>query len=1147
MHWQQQHSNPVMCCCGSLDGFHRVAGCEDGTLHVYDVATGNRTRALQSETGEAVNAVEFTIDGRYVVACYGNDVVVWDVLTGDKACRAEDCHSGVIFDVATCPKDARRFATASEDGTAKVWIMNVQKASLTLMHLMRSNTKTGMSSIAWSPDGRFIATGSSPGGIRIWLAATGTPMAVLGDEAQNATVLHWSPGSQYVIAIGGSMDGLIYEPLSKEEPFRLVSHLDSVTACAWSRYGNLIATGDATGNVKLWELVELSSAMSPSSNESSDNAYSSEDEDLGLSEAERELNAHYNMILEQERREREERERQERAALEASREKLMREQQQRQEASGTRGHDDCIAPDVSDGDASPSTAPLDTTAAGVTPPAGIQATRAQEYGTGATMYASSALRDGHVWHDQGDDLIGSPTAIIGTQNEFDLAASEQSSPYSLVNRGSGRMRSVQDIDELENVKIALGRRRRLRQNQRSSSTDAKSVSTTASSEAGSEAGSEGGEGAEDALAVFAPVVEDLRFKHHVTCARLSKTQGKLLVCIRDRGAYVWDDPLVSKCATYVLQGHRANVMCGDWSPTESFVVTGSADCSAVVWDVDTERGGVMHTRLVRHSSDVLCCAWSPTDTNIIATGSVDSTVVIWLLASERNVGAASVLHHLVLHSLYVRSVAFSHDGAMMYSGSSDKTVRCWRVATGKCAFTLPKLVREEESSSVMSVACSPVEDKIVIGYRNGAVRIHNGLTGYLMISLSTGHSSEVWCCSFSPNGQYVLTGSWDKSLRCWSVETGALLWKRDKAHNAGIKTCHWVVGGGAAGPEAGMEGTYAKDGVHNRNSGSTSGGEGGGGGEAGGGGFGHDESAAALQRKKKTDRFLAVSGGMDRAVYIWEVRPSLLEQRMGYARASTSSYCPESPRSVYSVDFKRVICENLAEATSALRALHVGVVSALVHLSQALQQQCRSGADGSSDDRTIGPDGGDTTGKSGGDGKAGDVSPRSDGSSSVKSEYVKPSGGAGDDHLLDKATDLVRDSWVAMEALALVISSIGSSPSASASLSSSVTDLQESSTAPYELVTRCYAKLERVLAGCDILVESLRHHAADRRTGADIEDVRTDAGSETGGSSHVRDKKTLGDHPWHLFDVALQSVRDGHLQLERVFSVLPTLVSSSST
>ena len=98
-----------MCCCVSLDGFHRVTGCEDGTLHVYDVSSGRRIHLLQSETGEAVNALDIMIDGRYVVACYGNDVVVWEVMSGEKLCRANDCHAGVVFDVATCPKDARRF------------------------------------------------------------------------------------------------------------------------------------------------------------------------------------------------------------------------------------------------------------------------------------------------------------------------------------------------------------------------------------------------------------------------------------------------------------------------------------------------------------------------------------------------------------------------------------------------------------------------------------------------------------------------------------------------------------------------------------------------------------------------------------------------------------------------------------------------------------------------------------------------------------------------------------------------------------------------------------------------------------------------------------------------------------------------------
>ena len=82
---------------------------------------------------------------------------------------------------------------------------------------------------------------------------------------------------------------------------------------------------------------------------------------------------------------------------------------------------------------------------------------------------------------------------------------------------------------------------------------------------------------------------------------------------------------------------------------------------------------------------------------------------------------AGLLATMARHSSFVRSVAFSPDGQYLASGSTDKTVKLWRVESGECTRTME------------------------------------------------GHSLAVLSVAFSPDGQYLASGSWDNTVKLWST------------------------------------------------------------------------------------------------------------------------------------------------------------------------------------------------------------------------------------------------------------------------------------------------------------------------------------------------------------------------------------------
>jgi WD40 repeat protein len=127
----------------------------------------------------------------------------------------------------------------------------------------------------------------------------------------------------------------------------------------------------------------------------------------------------------------------------------------------------------------------------------------------------------------------------------------------------------------------------------------------------------------------------------------------------------------------------------------------------------------------------------------------------------------------------VISLAFSSDGQLLATASTDGIIRLWQVADGKLASELPK-----QEKPILSVAFSPDNALLATAGADRVVRLWRVADGKPAQTLK-GHESIVGTVAFSPDGALLASGALDGAINLWQVSDGKLL-KTLKGHTDNV-------------------------------------------------------------------------------------------------------------------------------------------------------------------------------------------------------------------------------------------------------------------------------------------------------------------------------------------------------------------------
>ncbi len=159
-------------------------------------------------------------------------------------------HRAAVEDVAYSP-DGRFLATACRAGAVRVWEAGTRR----LVRVLVTPSTTGrcLRGLAWSPDGRYLATCHQDQAVELWEVATGRQVRTLRGEAKVYAVA-WSPDGRSLAGGGWSCpDVQVWDVASGGLRQLLKGHTQSVLRLAWSPDGKKLASGSEDRTAIVWD------------------------------------------------------------------------------------------------------------------------------------------------------------------------------------------------------------------------------------------------------------------------------------------------------------------------------------------------------------------------------------------------------------------------------------------------------------------------------------------------------------------------------------------------------------------------------------------------------------------------------------------------------------------------------------------------------------------------------------------------------------------------------------------------------------------------------------------------------------------------------------------------------------------------------
>jgi WD40 repeat protein/serine/threonine protein kinase len=279
----------VGACRMTADGTSCLAGGSDGSLRLFEVATGSEKQALAGHS-DGIESVAASENGLWLASA-GRDsrVRVWDA--GDGVCRHEfEGHEGIVRAVVFDP-DAGAVISAGDDGSVRLWPLEEGSlpellgrcdeamsalavsndgrfvaaggwdSEVTVWSLARreelwrmAGHEGAINCVAISPDCRVLASAGEDGAIRLWDLASGKSRRVLTGHEGGVNAVAFTPDARFLLSAGKDATLCLWNVRTGTVEREVEGHAGPISDISINRHGGAALTAGSDATLRLWFL-----------------------------------------------------------------------------------------------------------------------------------------------------------------------------------------------------------------------------------------------------------------------------------------------------------------------------------------------------------------------------------------------------------------------------------------------------------------------------------------------------------------------------------------------------------------------------------------------------------------------------------------------------------------------------------------------------------------------------------------------------------------------------------------------------------------------------------------------------------------------------------------------------------------------------
>lgn len=583
-------------------------------------------------------------------------------------------HTNVVHSIAFSA-DGRFLASAGEDGSALVWDVGNHREFRSF-----ARSENALDAIAFSGDGHLVATGGHDGSIVLWDAASGRRLQALKGHPGGVTALSFAHSGKSLASAGADRTVRIWDASNGKEIRALTGHTDAVTAAVFSSDDRLVVSASVDKTLKVWDLADgrevrtltghsdrvAAVAICAGANPMVASAswdHSVKVWDMASGREQRTLRGHAGEVW-----------------------SVACSPDGRKIASGGYDHSAKLW-DVATG------RELKSLAAD----AGWVESVAFSP-DGKTLASAGADHSIKLWNATSGALL----QTLEGHADYVKSVAFSGNSRMLVSAGADHMVRLWLVNDAHVLRVIP---------------------------------------AHDSwvgTAVFSP-------DNHAVASRGGDGTVKL-----------WDIVTGKQVHAFKVGNAQSSGASIAFAPDGKTLAAAGENGSVKIWHVPD--GAEVRT-LTGNGGSIEAIAFSP-DGRTLASGDSRGAVKVWDVASGRETRTFTG------HTSWVASVAFSRDGKTLASGGGDQVVRIWDLADGRERATL-----KGHEGAITSVAFQPDGARLASSDARGLIKLWD-LGAAREAKTLLGHADLVESVAFSPDGKLLASASADSTIRLWDAASG---------------------------------------------------------------------------------------------------------------------------------------------------------------------------------------------------------------------------------------------------------------------------------------------------------------------------------------------------------------------------------------